>query len=58
MYLGNPKGVILSHENFVTNLKSFEVTKLHSAVNQPRSLAFLPWAHVYGLTNELHALGR
>ncbi len=51
---GKPKGVILSHGNFVSNV---------NAVNQvfPRepsdvSCSFLPWAHSFGQTAELHCM--
>ena len=51
---GNPKGVLLSHGNITSNINaihevfSFEVTD--------RSLSFLPWAHSFGQTCELHGL--
>lgn len=50
---GKPKGVILSHGNFISNV---------NAVNQvfPReadvSCSFLPWAHSFGQTAELHCM--
>lgn len=50
---GKPKGVILSHDNFISNV---------NAVNMvfPReddvSCSFLPWAHSFGQTAELHCM--
>ena len=54
---GKPKGVELTHLNFVSNVKGAG----RSMVDDPRdlvretdrSLAFLPWAHSYGQTCEL-----
>ncbi len=54
---GKPKGVELTHLNFVSNVKAAG----RSMVEDPkdlvretdRSLAFLPWAHSYGQTCEL-----
>jgi long-chain acyl-CoA synthetase len=51
---GNPKGVILSHGNVISN-----VMGVHSGLpigTIDRSLAFLPWAHSFGHTAELHLL--
>lgn len=53
---GKPKGVELTHDNFVSN-----VNAVRSMADDPRdfirssdrSLAFLPWAHSYGQTCEL-----
>ncbi|KAL3922081.1 MAG: hypothetical protein SGILL_002395 [Bacillariaceae sp.] len=53
---GNPKGVELTHQNMVSNIKG-----ARSMTDDPsvmvtaadRSLAFLPWAHSYGQTCEL-----
>jgi len=51
---GEPKGVVLSHANIVSNvLAAGEVFALNSS---DRSLAFLPWAHAFGQTAELHML--
>lgn len=50
----DPKGVVLTHGNLVSNittvLSQVPVTKQH------RSLAFLPWAHAFGQTLELHGV--
>ena len=51
---GDPKGVILSHANIVSN-----VLGLRSVIplaSQHRTLSFLPWAHALGHTVELHML--
>ncbi len=52
---GDPKGVRLSHGNIAHNLSAiFSVfTELGP---DDRSLSFLPWAHVFGQTVELHGL--
>src|SRR5439155_583058 len=51
---GNPKGVILSHGNIASNVSAIhEVFPMTAA---DRSLSFLPWAHSFGQTCELHAL--
>ena len=42
---GNPKGVMLSHNNLVTNFKS--TSKAHGLGHQHRTLSFLPLCHVY-----------
>lgn len=51
---GNPKGVLLSHQNLAYN-----VSAIHELVPigaEDRSLSFLPWAHSFGQTAELHGL--
>jgi len=51
---GNPKGVILTHLNLAANVSAaHEVFPMELA---DRSLSFLPWAHSFGQTVELHAL--
>src|SRR6201996_5484736 len=51
---GVPKGVMLTHGNIASNVDGIHhVLKLTDA---DRSLAFLPWAHVFGQTAELHHL--
>lgn len=49
---GLPKGVVLSHRNIVTNARS--VQSLFEVGETDISLAFLPWAHAFGKTVELH----
>lgn len=52
---GVPKGVELSHGNFVSNVKAARNRLGLAHLEQRRSLAFLPWAHVFGLTSELNS---
>jgi long-chain acyl-CoA synthetase len=49
---GNPKGVILTHSNLACNVSA--VHELIPVGSQDRSLSFLPWAHSFGQTGELH----
>lgn len=49
---GKPKGVVLSHENILSNLDS--IRKRYPDLNNTSSLNILPWAHIYGLTCELY----
>ncbi len=51
---GNPKGVILSHSNIASNVSA--VHKVFPMEAGDRSLSFLPWAHSFGQTCELHTL--
>jgi len=51
---GNPKGVILSHGNIASNVSAIHDVFPMSSMD--RSLSFLPWAHVFGQTVELHGL--
>lgn len=51
---GNPKGVCLSHYNLASNISAMhQVLPLERS---DRSLSFLPWAHIFGQTVELHGL--
>lgn len=52
---GQPKGVELSHDNIVSDILGAKAI-LNDYLESNRSLAFLPWAHVFGLTSELHSL--
>lgn len=51
---GKPRGVELTHKNFVANTKatliSFDVSC------KDRTLSFLPWAHAFGKLVELHIM--
>jgi len=49
---GVPKGVMLSHGNLASNVDAALAT-FPLDPNGERSLAFLPWAHSYGITCEL-----
>ena len=56
---GTPKGVELTHMNFVSNIvgPNSMVEDPHSFINSSDcSLSFLPWAHSYGQTCELWML--
>lgn len=50
---GDPKGVLLSHGNFTSNVISGG-KKFPELNNESRSLSILPWAHSYGQTAELY----
>ena len=49
---GNPKGVRLSHGNITSNVNA--VQHIFPMEEEDRSLSFLPWAHSFGQTVELH----
>ena len=51
---GEPKGVILTHGNITSNINA--VHQVFSFHPHDRSLSFLPWAHSFGQTAELHGL--
>jgi long-chain acyl-CoA synthetase len=51
---GNPKGVILSHGNITSNINA--IHEIFPFEAEDRSLSFLPWAHSFGQTCELHAM--
>ena len=51
---GNPKGVILSHSNLI--FECSVVTPLLGMTKDVRTLAFLPWAHVFGQVAEVHGI--
>jgi long-chain acyl-CoA synthetase len=51
---GNPKGVILTHSNIISNINA--VHGMLPMRTDDRSLSFLPWAHSFGHTCELHCL--
>ena len=51
---GKPKGALLSHRKIMSNIQAVhEITELSP---EDRYLSFLPWAHSYGQTVELHML--
>ncbi len=49
---GNPKGVMLSHDNIISNLDS--IYNRFGDIKNTSSLNILPWAHIYSLTCELY----
>ncbi|HTQ07918.1 MAG TPA: long-chain fatty acid--CoA ligase [Polyangiaceae bacterium] len=49
---GQPKGVVLTHKNFVTNVN--DASQVFPMGPDDRALAFLYWAHAFGQTAELH----
>ena len=51
---GKPKGVLLSHENLASNVSA--IHEFFPMTPEDRSLSFLPWAHSFGQTCELHGL--
>ena len=51
---GAPKGVLLSHSNLAKNVSA--IHEFFPIGPEDRSLSFLPWAHSFGQTVELHAL--
>ena len=51
---GKPKGVMLTHGNLASNVAAS--TSVFPIVPDDRTVSFLPWAHVYGQTVELHIL--
>ncbi|MCP4346142.1 MAG: AMP-binding protein, partial [Desulfobacterales bacterium] len=53
---GEPKGVLLSHGNLTSNVHAIRKAYPTILNNSIRTLSFLPWAHSYGQTGELHLL--
>ncbi len=51
---GNPKGVLLSHGNITSNINA--VHDVFPMDASDTSLSFLPWAHSFGQTVELHCM--
>ena len=51
---GKPKGVMLSHGNIISNVNA--VQKIFPMREEDCSLSFLPWAHSFGQTCELHCM--
>jgi long-chain acyl-CoA synthetase len=51
---GKPKGVLLSHANICSNINS--VAELFPIETADVTVSFLPWAHSFGQTCELHSL--
>lgn len=51
---GKPKGVLLSHANLAYNVSA--ITDVFPLDPDDRTLSFLPWAHAFGQTVELHTV--
>jgi long-chain acyl-CoA synthetase len=51
---GNPKGVLLTHGNIASNINA--VHEIFPMSPEDTSLSFLPWAHSFGQTVELHCM--
>jgi long-chain acyl-CoA synthetase len=53
---GEPKGVVLTHGNVLANVLALRdvLARAEPHPEQQRSLSFLPWAHAFGHTCELH----
>ena len=51
---GNPKGVLLTHDNICSNINA--VHQIFPMTTGDVSLSFLPWAHSFGQTVELHCM--
>jgi long-chain acyl-CoA synthetase len=51
---GRPKGVLLSHGNLARNVSA--ITEVFPLETDDRTLSFLPWAHAFGQTVELHTI--
>ena len=50
---GNPKGVMLTHENIISNLEAIQ-RRFENIKGEKTSLNILPWAHIYSMTCELY----
>lgn len=53
---GNPKGAMITHHNICANVAS--VLAAMPLSGRDRTLSFLPWAHAFGHTCELHGMIR
>ena len=53
---GEPKGVVLTHGNVLANVLALRdvLARAEPHPEEHRSLSFLPWAHAFGHTCELH----
>jgi long-chain acyl-CoA synthetase len=51
---GEPKGVPLTHGNICANVNT--IRKLFPLGTRDRSMAFLPWAHIFGQVLEMHTM--
>lgn len=48
-----PKGVVLTHENIIQNLKMIDSYFNHQITSFDKSFSILPWCHIYGFVCEL-----
>jgi len=54
---GKPKGVELTHRNLCSDVQGIEAVFPEEFLRvDVRTMSFLPWAHVFGQSMELHAL--
>jgi long-chain acyl-CoA synthetase len=53
---GDPKGVVLTHGNVIANILALRdvLANAEAHPEEQRTLSFLPWAHAFGHTCELH----
>lgn len=51
---GRPKGVILSHRNIISDVAA--AVSLFPITETDRTVSFLPWAHAFGQTVDLHLM--
>ena len=53
---GEPKGVVLTHGNILANVLALRAVLANAEPHpeEQRTLSFLPWAHAFGHTCELH----
>lgn len=51
---GNPKGVMLTHKNIISNIEAIELRFNEFKNKDLTCLNILPWAHIYGLSAELY----
>ena len=50
---GIPKGALLTHKNYCANIDSVHATL---PIDRDTTLSFLPWAHAFGQTADLHCM--
>jgi long-chain acyl-CoA synthetase len=51
---GNPKGVVLTHGNIISNVNAAHAC--FPTIEEDVTCSFLPWAHSFGQTAELHTM--
>jgi len=50
---GEPKGILLSHQNIISNLKMIDELYSKNITEKDSSFSILPWYHIYGFVCEL-----